>query len=58
MWEEVEGYETVESDWESDSTSSVVSVVFPAGGDSGRKGKEREESDDGSRFLRETMSDG
>ena len=34
---DVEGYETVESDSDSDSTSSVVSAIFAVGGESGRK---------------------
>ena len=58
---DVEGYETVESDSDSASTSSVVSPIFPVGGDSGGKGKEKEDSDngsdDGSRFLGETMKE-
>ena len=62
LGDDVEGYETVESDSDSDSTSSVVSAIFPVGGDFGRKGKEKEdsddESDDGSRFLGETMTEG
>ena len=45
---DVEGYETVESDSDSDSTSSGVSAIFPIGGKSGGKGKEKECSDDGS----------
>ena len=52
----------MESDSDSDSTSSVVSVIFTVGGDFGRKGKEKEDSDnvsdDGSRFLGETMREG
>ena len=51
---DVEGYETVESDLDSDSTLSAVSAIFTVGGDSGRKGQEKDdsdnESDDGSRF--------
>ena len=58
----MEGYETVESDSDSDLTSSVVSAIFTIGGDSGRKGKEKEDSDDvsddGSRCLVETMREG
>ena len=45
---DVEGYKTVESDSDSDSTSSVVSTIFAVGGDFGRKGKEKEDTDDGS----------
>ena len=41
---------------------SVVSAIFAVGGDSGGKGKEKEDSDDesdnGSRFLGETMREG
>ena len=59
---DVEGYETVEADSNSNSTSSVVSAIFAVGGDSGGKEKEKEESDDGSdvgvRFLGETMREG
>ena len=59
---EVEGYETVESDSDSDSTSSVVSAIFRVGGDFGEKEKGKEDtgdgSDDGSRFLGETMREG
>ena len=59
---DVEAYETGESDSDSDSTSSVVSAIFIVGGDSRRKGKEKEYSDDGSddgsRFLGETMREG
>ena len=59
---EVEVYETVESDLDSDSTSSVVSAIFAVGGDSEGKGKEKQDSDDGSddesRFLGETMREG
>ena len=59
---DVERYETVGSDSDSDSASSVVSAIFQVGGDSGRKGKEKEDSDigsdDGSRFLAETMREG
>ena len=59
---DVEGYETVGLDSDSDSTSSVVSAIFAVGGDSGRKGKEKEDSDDGSddgsRVLGETMREG
>ena len=59
--EKVEGYETVESDSDSDSTSSVDSAILPLGGDLGRKHKEKEdgddESDDGSHFLGETMTE-
>ena len=59
---DVEGYETVESGSDSDSTSSVVSAIFAVGGDSGGKGKEKEDSDNGSddrsRFLGETMREG
>ena len=59
---ELEGYEIVESDSNSDSTSSIVSVIFAFGGDSERNGKQKEdtdgESDDGSRFLGETMREG
>ena len=58
----VEGYETVESGSDSDSTSGVVSAIFTVGGGSGGKGKEKEDSDDGSddgsRFLGETMREG
>ena len=60
LGEEVERYETVELD--SDSTSSVVAAVFAVGGDFGGKGKGKEDSadgsDDGSRFLGETMREG
>ena len=59
---DVEGYETVGSDSDSDSTSGIVSSIFAVGGDSGGKGKEKEDgdegSDDGSRFLGETMREG
>ena len=59
---DVEGYETVESDSDSNSTSSVLSAIFAVGGDSVRKGKEKEDSnvgrDDGLRFLGETMREG
>ena len=52
----------MESDSDSDSTSSVVSAVFAVSGDSERKGKEKadsfEGSDEGSRFLGETMREG
>ena len=44
----VEGYETVESDSDSDSTLSVVFAIFAVGGDSGGKGKEKEDSAAGS----------
>ena len=58
----MQGYETVESDSDSDSTSSVASAIFTVGGDSGRKGKEKEDSDggsdDGSPCLEETMKEG
>ena len=58
----VEEYETVESDSYLDSTSSIVSAIFNVGGDSGRKRKEKEDSDDGSDdglcFLGETMREG
>ena len=59
---DIEGYRTVESYLDSDLTSSVVSVIFAVGGDFGRKGKEKKESDegsdDGSRFLGETIREG
>ena len=59
---EVEGYETVESDSDSDSASSVVSAVFAIGGDLVRKGKEKQESDSGSddesHFWGETIREG
>ena len=59
---DVEGYKTVESDSDSDSTLSVVFAIFAVGGDSGGKGKEKEDtddrSDDGSCFLVETMREG
>ena len=59
---DVEGYETVELDSDSDSTSSMVSAIFTIGGDTVRKGKEKEDSDngsdDGSRFWGETMREG
>ena len=59
---DVEGYKTVGSDSDSDSTSSVVSAIIAVGGNSGRNGKEKEDSDDwsddGSRFLRNTMREG
>ena len=58
----MEGYETVESDSDSDLTLSVVSAIFVVGGNSGRKGKERQGSDSGSddesRVLGETMREG
>ena len=38
LGEQVERYETVKSDSDSDSTSSVVSSIFAVGGESGRKG--------------------
>ena len=57
-----EGYETVGSDLDLDSTSSVVSAIFAVDGDSVGKGKEKEDSEDGSddesRFLGETMRAG
>ena len=43
---DVEGYETVGSDSDSDLTSSVVSVICAVGGDSGGKGEEKEDTDD------------
>ena len=59
---DVEGYETVESGSDLDSTSSVVSAIFAVGGDYEGKGKEKEDSDDGSddrsHFLGETMREG
>ena len=62
MVEKVQRYETVASDSDSDSTSSVISAVFPVGGNSGRKGKEKEDNDGGSdnklRFLIDTMREG
>ena len=58
----MEGFKTVESDSDSDSTSSVLSAIFAVAGNTGRKGKEREDSDGGSddvsRFLRETTREG
>ena len=45
---DVEEYETVESDSDSDSTSSIVCAIFAVGGDYGRKGREKEDTDDGS----------
>ena len=60
----MERYETVKLDLDlySDSTSSVVSVVFPVGWDSVTKRKETEHSDsesnDGSNFLGETIREG
>ena len=38
---DVEGHDIVESDSDSDSTSSVVLAIFTVGGDSGRKGKRK-----------------
>ena len=62
LGEEVEGYDTVESDSDSGSTSSVVSANFAIGGASGGKGKEKEDIDDGSddesRFWGQTMREG
>ena len=59
---DVEEYETVESDSDSDSASSIVSAIFAVSGDSGRKGKEKEDSyggsDDGLHFMGETMREG
>ena len=59
---DIEGYEAVESDLDLDSTSSVVFAIIAVGGDSGRKGKDTEVSadgsDDGLRFLGETMRQG
>ena len=59
---DVEWYETVESDSDSDSTWSVVSVIFAVGVDSGWKGTEKQDSDDGSddgsRCLGETVREG
>ena len=48
LYGEVEGYESVESDSDSGSTSSIISAVFVVGGDSGRKGNDKEDIDDGS----------
>ena len=49
----------MESDSDSDSTSSVISGIFAVGGASGGKGKEQEDIDnrsaDGSRFSGETI---
>ena len=59
---DVEGYETVESDLDLDSTSSAVSAIFAIGGDFGRKRNEKDDGDDGSdygsRFLGEFMREG
>ena len=59
---DIEGYETVESDLYLDLTSSVVSAIFAVSGDSERKGKAKEDSDDGSddgsRFLWATIREG
>ena len=58
----MEGYETVESDLDLHSSSIIVFAIFAVGGDSTRKGKEKESSDDGRddglRFLGKTMREG
>ena len=59
---DVEGYETVESNSNSNSTSRIVSAMFAVSGGSGRKKKEKEDSndksDDESRFLGENLREG
>ena len=44
----MEQYETVGSDSNSNSTSSILSAVFLVGGDSVRKGEDKTDSDAGS----------
>ena len=59
---DVEGYETVASDLDSVSTSSIVSAIFTVGRVSGGEGKGKEDTDgeshDGSRFLGDRMREG